>query len=540
MALALAALAGFTASPPWRLSGAARFAALLPAAALALSFIMAAQQLQAARTLAVWAAYLCVFLHAAGLARHHEGPAEPIASGAGRWVLGALALAATGLSLHGLYQSLYAFERMAAAARELGLPEAVRARLGSERAVATLGLPDALSGFLALSIPITCWLARLEKSAVRRGALWCGVALQAACLLATRSAGGFASLALAGAVVIWWRGRIGRGAARRRLAIALVAAGLAGAGLLLVLRLSGPGSEGAGNPLSLRQSHWQVALAIAREHPLLGAGPGCYGICFPPHRQWGMNESQFVHNSYLQVLSETGALVTLFAVGAAGLLAWWLLSAGVPPWLAVACLSFLVHNAADFTFYVPTVGFAFFILAGLAVGPRAAGATHRRGPLRAAAAVSLAVFALLVTRADMKRDAARDTALAGDAAAALPQAREAVRSNPFDPESRSLVSRLLLEAGVRANDSAALGEAEEQARRATELDPRTPHHWNHLGHVLLARGDRQGAYIALAEAARLYPIRIEYRDERDKVGRTLAGAAPAGETPPAAPAGAAR
>ena len=136
----------------------------------------------------------------------------------------------------------------------------------------------------------------------------------------------------------------------------------------------------------------------------------------------------------------------------------------------------------------------------------------------------LATFALLVTRADISRDAAREAALAGDLPRALPLARQAVARDPFDPEARSLLSHLLFELAVKKSSpgSGEAQEAEAQALRATELDPLTPHHWNHLGRVLLANGDRQGAYIAMARAARLYPIKIEYRQDRDAVGASLA------------------
>jgi cytochrome c-type biogenesis protein CcmH/NrfG len=56
-----------------------------------------------------------------------------------------------------------------------------------------------------------------------------------------------------------------------------------------------------------------------------------------------------------------------------------------------------------------------------------------------------------------------------------------------------------------------------------ELDPHTPHHWHHLGRVRLARKDPLGALVAFTRAAQLYPIKIEYRQDRDAVAATLAG-----------------
>jgi len=537
IAVALAALAGLAASASrdarnsWKLPPAGWWIVLLLTGAIAINVTFAAQRLQAARTVAMWCAYLCMFLYCAGLRRGPDD-GEP----AVRRVLGALAIVATALAVHGLYQSLYEFERLAEVASSLGLPEAVRARLGSTRAVATLGLPDALSGLLAISVPVTVWLARANERGWLRRLLWVMTFIQGACLVATRSAGGFASLALAGAAVLWWRGRTARGAARRRLAIVLVTTGLSGAALLLAARLLGPGASGDGNPLALRLGNWSVAASMARDHLLFGTGAGCFGVSFPAYREWGMNETQFVHNSFLQLFSETGLFLGGAALAGAVALGLTMLGSGVAPLLAVACVSFLIHNAADFTFYVPTVGFTFFCLAGLVVGPRDGRLGAREAPVarsggaavagRGVAALCLASFALIVTRADMKRDAARDAVVAGEHSLAAALAREAIAGDPFDPEARSLLSRLEFEQSVATHDPGRLVEAEAQARRAVEIDPHTPNHWHHLGRVLLARGDPQGAYIALSRAAELYPIKIEYRKDRDAVLGALAGAAP--------------
>ena len=97
-----------------------------------------------------------------------------------------------------------------------------------------------------------------------------------------------------------------------------------------------------------------------------------------------------------------------------------------------------------------------------------------------------------------------------------------MNANPWDPEARSLLSHVLLETGLNDQNIEVLREAETQAQRAVDLDPMTPHHWHHLGRVRLARRDPLGAFIALQRATELYPIKIEYRDDRDRVGAALA------------------
>jgi len=142
----------------------------------------------------------------------------------------------------------------------------------------------------------------------------------------------------------------------------------------------------------------------------------------------------------------------------------------------------------------------------------------------------LALFALTVTRADVKLGAARELVVSGERVSALAPSEEAVRLGPLEPEARLFLSQLLLELArsdpaLPLAASPLLSRAEAEARRAIELDPRTPHHWHHLGLVLLARGDPQGAYLALDSAVTLYPIQIEYREDRDAVGAALSGGA---------------
>ena len=105
---------------------------------------------------------------------------------------------------------------------------------------------------------------------------------------------------------------------------------------------------------------------------------------------------------------------------------------------------------------------------------------------------------------------------------ALQEAGRAVAANIWNPEARSLLSHLLLDRGLDGPDPELLREAEFHAQRAVELDPMTPHHWQHLARVRFARHDPLGAFIALQRATELYPIKIEYRNDRDRVGAALA------------------
>ena len=178
----------------------------------------------------------------------------------------------------------------------------------------------------------------------------------------------------------------------------------------------------------------------------------------------------------------------------------------------------MAHNVVDFTLFLPTTGMVFACLAGLlAPAPRSRGASLALVRPAAAVALVLSAVAVIVGTADRARDAGRGLFVERRLEEALAPARRASRVNPIDPDASSLQSQILLEAAAASRNPVGLPEAEAEAEKAVRLDPRTPGRWRHLGRVRLARGDLLGAYLALARAAALYPIRIEYREERDQL-----------------------
>ena len=56
-----------------------------------------------------------------------------------------------------------------------------------------------------------------------------------------------------------------------------------------------------------RGDYWRGAVAIARDHPLFGTGPGTFGSIYPKYKTATTEEAQLVHNSYLQMASDSGA-----------------------------------------------------------------------------------------------------------------------------------------------------------------------------------------------------------------------------------------
>src|SRR5207249_153517 len=64
------------------------------------------------------------------------------------------------------------------------------------------------------------------------------------------------------------------------------------------------------DPAGLRFKNWVSAWNIVEVHPL-GTGLNTFGIIYPEYMQPGANETQFVHNTALQLLSELGLPLVL-------------------------------------------------------------------------------------------------------------------------------------------------------------------------------------------------------------------------------------
>lgn len=109
-----------------------------------------------------------------------------------------------------------------------------------------------------------------------------------------------------------------------------------------------------------------AALELVSRSPLFGSGPGNAALFFERGNE-GTRVMRYVHNEYLQVLVELGAVGLLLALGvvAAVLIAMWR-GHGTPLWAgAIAAVAVvLVHSAFDFLWHLPVV----LIVAGVCAG----------------------------------------------------------------------------------------------------------------------------------------------------------------------------
>ena len=234
------------------------------------------------------------------------------------------------------------------------------------RIMATFAMPGTLWGFLLITLPFHAMLWKHSRTftwrhanPLIRGGLAVSVALLLTAGALTRSFGFVAGLLT---IVLAWL--LMRPGDRRRRAV-----GIAVTALLAVLG-TGIYSLRAGgyDPVTLRLQNWFTASEIFATYPF-GAGLNNYAVAYLQHQQLGANESQYAHNTPLQLLSETG----VFGLVAGMLFVVFLLRYRTrlaqlvheQKYVVLALVIWIVHNLIDIDLYFASVGAVGIILIGV-------------------------------------------------------------------------------------------------------------------------------------------------------------------------------
>ncbi|MCI0408150.1 MAG: O-antigen ligase family protein, partial [Acidobacteria bacterium] len=435
----------------------------------------------------------------------------------------------TTASLWGICQTTFSLSRTARYLRSLGQKELdpMILRAESGRAFGPFLLPADLGIFLAMVLPLTLlWLIG-EKRRGWRILAWTVLLIQVLGLAASRSYGGVLSL-LAAALMLLPISRVKEGV---RIWSGLLACGLAAGGGLFLLR----GGEGL-TPLFLRVKNWAVAIRIFRSHPFFGVGPGNFGDAFTRHLVPGMNETVFAHNTYLQVMAESGLAGLALVLAGAGWLLWKIgtglrgdelgrarLAASLPP------VAFLIHNLFDFSAYLPSLLLPFAALCAIAVRPSHPVPRPAVPRVRWKWARLFTVGLLLSgtvlwglreaqTEALLRR--ARSTLETDRLEPALRDLTKASRLNPAHPDPPALLAEIHL--ARISSRPAARSEGEAWARRWVALRPCRAYGHYVLSLYRLAGGDLGESWVELSRARELYPGRELYLGQEAKLREMIA------------------
>jgi hypothetical protein len=294
------------------------------------------------------------------------------------------------VSVYGLYQYFWGFDELYDYVFYSGSNQVQRLpaldRIATKRVFSTLALPGTLWCFAVAAIPLHFVLWK------RRPALDVVLIISALLLLAvgflTRSFGFLAGLLVLTAAWLFLQHR--RLIWNRASAVLLIAA-IAG-GLFYSARRTAIQDA---NPAVLRLKNWVSAWNIFTVNPF-GTGLNTYGIVYPQYMQPNANETQYAHNTPLQILSELGYPSMLAAIAVILFLVQTTKYRTIDRekrYVLLALIVWLAHNLIDINVYFPSIGVFGVALIGVMFARPQAEFQPRRAMSVALAAMGIGMVA---------------------------------------------------------------------------------------------------------------------------------------------------
>ena len=451
-----------------------------------------------------------------------------------RWIALTVVILGILTSFYGFYQYVWGFQDLIGkiGVAEFSYPsplkEEIIGRLEEGRVFATFLLPSHFAAFLGMSIPLSVAFVLIRKDWVR---YLFGVALglQIFVLYLTKSFSGWLSLILAfGGFVFIYLGYIKRGKTRYLiysisglvLILTLIFAGLS------LTRTDNPFASISNNPMVLRILNWGVTAEIIRDTPWIGKGLHTFGLIYPLYQRPGVNIVHHTHNTYLQLGVEMGIIGTIVFLWFA---CWWFWqTVRILPktkdkeltiWagcLMVAGLTFLLHHAFDFEFYLPSVTLAGFAVLALAFGARKQDSVYRItvkgtgetlyivlgfvGVIVASLLVLFPFYGLMHFR--RAENFLKSGSYFTERAAA--ELQKAIRLDPHNSQYHYQYGVLLSQGLSRHN------EGIDEVQEAIRLSPWRHHYHFDLGMIYLVSGKREKGLDSIKKASQLYPFHEDY------------------------------
>jgi O-antigen ligase len=406
------------------------------------------------------------------------------------------------------------------------VPKDFLLRMTSDRVFGSFVYPNALAGFLVVAFaPTLVWIwvrARGWDARVKWIAMVFAGGVMLFCLMLTGSRGGFVAFGVMSLTVfLCWFPENGR--RTTLLVVGLVVT-------LVVVFLIG---QRAGflhfgtTSLESRMDYWRGAVAIAKDHPWVGTGPGTFGSIYPKYKTALTEEAQAVHNSYLQMWSDSGvlafivfALLWIVAVRDSFRLARQRVGDAAAMAVCGALAGWTVHGLVDFDLYTPGVALPAFILLGTVQGlkelPRTDSVTPRRRENWFVGAICAVVLAAVLwtegraLTADFLSGRSRELA-AANPLEALDAAKRAAALVPWNSRLESAVGDMAFFAGRR-------DEAIGAYRDAIQDDPYRASGWWRLAEA------KRVTHGIDAEVLQLLRKAVELNPTNTRYNRALAAA----------------
>ncbi len=297
-------------------------------------------------------------------------------------------------------------------------------------------------------------------------------------------------------------------------------------GVFVHLRGIGPsGTNKLKSPVLKRWKNWKGAASILRDYPVTGTGFGNFGVVYPEYLKNKDVQTQFVHNTYLQLTVEMGVPFGFFLF--IFLFYFYKQSGGVTFQnkyrfaFFLSGLSFLLHNFVDFTFYVPAAGLTFFYILGVLYSKK--GKKKNLSPFLKYALLGVfllaGIFAVKGYTGSYYFEKAKINVEKENHKNARRQIGKSISIEGFNPEVHIFLSQLLLEEFDGNREDLNIGIKE--AKKAIDLNPHTPYYRNVKGKIHLKLTQPLKAYESFRQAHRLYPVKDSYKNNVKKMERFI-------------------
>ncbi|MHB8995423.1 MAG: O-antigen ligase family protein [Armatimonadota bacterium] len=263
---------------------------------------------------------------------------------------------------------------------------------------------------------------------------------------------------------------------------------------------------------------WQATWDMIKASPWIGFGGGTFENILPRYAIAGFTRS--AHQSFMQIAAECG-IPALFAgllwgvlllrrlaaraAGAAEPLAGYVAAAAVAGLLASSA-----QQMADYAWYIPGVGLAFFALAALGLAGDAPTAAETRPLLKHArwlplvVGITLLLWASAAQYAEVVAGRANSQIAAGNYRVAIDYLEQASRINPSQAQFPVQIAKLE-EAMAARGDREPLQRAIQARQRATVLQPSEPVNYLALSRLYEQTGDLVAADKAIVQGLRWFP-----------------------------------
>ncbi|MBU4342948.1 MAG: O-antigen ligase family protein [Candidatus Omnitrophica bacterium] len=271
----------------------------------------------------------------------------------------AIVLAASVISLYSIYQYFWGYQHTLDYLRRTNndfLLNSSYARdiLIAKRAIGTFPSPNILGSYLILAFFLSLSLAKKYLAPV----------LIAIALLLTKSLGAWLSLILA-LIALFVLSYKSIKKQRLMLGLSLIFIALAITFILVtrwerLMNLSNPQ-----NSITQRLNYWRTAIAVIKDNPLFGVGPGNFHEVFLKYKTGLSTDTRYAHNIFLHHWAETGILGLLGIVYLIISFFRRLRANAETKFIFLSGLAFLLHNLIDNTYFIPETGFLFWILFAL-------------------------------------------------------------------------------------------------------------------------------------------------------------------------------